>query len=291
MLRLLAILCLALAPGAAMAEPASLEAYMGQARVRPDAVIAYGKAPTQVVELFLPKGRRPHPVVALLHGGCWRAEYEGLPQTSTLAADLARRGYAVWNIEYRRLGEPGGGYPGTFQDVGAAMDRLRGAAAAYNLDTRRLVAVGHSAGGHLALWAASRDRLPASSPLHVAHPMPIPVVVSLAGIGDLKAQARNTCGDDIPSLVGASTRKDAYADTSPAELLPSGARVVMINGSRDQVVEPSSGLAYVLKRRKVGDAGEAVTIPGAGHFDLVIPTTPAWNAIVAIVEREMAALR
>ena len=154
----------------AQAAPATVDDYMGQAQAKADARIAYGPAPAQMVELFLPKGNGPHPVVVLIHGGCFLAEYQGLPQTSGIAADLAGRGYAVWNVEYRKLGEDGAGYPGTFQDVADAVDRIRTEAPTYKLDSRRVVAVGHSAGGHLGLWAASRARLPKDSPLWRARP-------------------------------------------------------------------------------------------------------------------------
>ncbi|MCR5880506.1 alpha/beta hydrolase [Phenylobacterium sp. J367] len=154
-MRWLALFLGLMAATVAEAEPASLDAYMSQPRVQPDAVIRYGEAPSQVVELFKPRGQGPHPVVVLLHGGCYLKAYEGLPQTSGIAADLARRGYAVWNVEYRGLGEPGAGYPGTFQDVAAAIDRIRAEAKTHGLDPTRVVALGHSAGGHLALWAAA----------------------------------------------------------------------------------------------------------------------------------------
>jgi acetyl esterase/lipase len=232
--------------------------------------------------------------VVLLHGGCFLQQYEGFPQTSALAADLAGRGYAVWNVEYRKLGEAGAGYPGTFQDVATAIDRLRIEAPKYDLDLRRVIAVGHSAGGHLALWAASRGKLPSASPLHVADPLPIGAVISLAGIGDLKGQGKVfalPCGDDtIDRLVDTANRRNPFADTSPAELLPSGAKVVMVHGVFDPVMPPYTGRDYVLRVRQAGDAAEAVTIPGAAHFDLVIPTTPAWKQIVAILERETKAL-
>jgi len=269
----------------AMADPATVQDYMAQPQVKADARVAYGPAPAQVVELFLPKGRGPHPVVVLIHGGCYLAEYQGLPQTSGIAADLAHRGYAVWNVEYRKLGEAGAGYPGTFLDVADAVDRLRAEAPKYGLDTKSVVAVGHSAGGHLALWAAARAKLPKTSPLWRADPLKIGAVVSLGGIGDLEGQAdifAGACGPEpIPRIIGLADRKNAYADTSPAALLPSGAPITMISGDLDHVMPPPTGRAYAERVRKAGDAAEAVAIPGASHFDLVIPTTPAWKTVVA----------
>ncbi len=294
MLKGLLALVLMMSASMAAAEPASLDDYMKLARHKADETMRYGPAPSQVAELFLPKGAGPHPVVVLLHGGCFLKQYEGFPQTSALAADLAGRGYAVWNVEYRKLGEPGAGYPGTFQDVATALDRLRIEAPKHGLDLRRVIAIGHSAGGHLALWAASRGKLPAGSPLRTADPLPIGAVISLAGIGDLKGQGKvfaMPCGDDtIDRLVDTAHRKQPFADTSPAELLPTGVRVVMVHGVFDPVMPPYTGRDYAMMARKAGDQAEAVTIPGAAHFDLVIPSTPAWKEIVAILDREMKAL-
>ncbi len=278
----------------AAAEPASLEDYMRQVRHRPDAVVHYGAAPSQVAELFLPKSKPPHPVVILLHGGCFLKQYEGFAQTSALAADLAGRGYAVWNVEYRKLGEAGAGYPGTFQDVATAVDRLREEAPKHDLDLRRVIAVGHSAGGHLALWAAARGRIAATSPLHADKPLAIRTVISLAGIGDLKGQGRVfalPCGDDtIERLVDERGRKAPFADTSPAELLPTGAKVVMVHGVFDPVMPPYTGREYAARVRKAGDAAEVVTIPDAAHFDVVIPATAAWTQVAGVIDREMRAL-
>jgi acetyl esterase/lipase len=295
MRRWLAAILGAFAAQAAHAEPASLDDYMKQTAHPPDAAVHYGPAPSQVAELFLPKGKGPHPVVVLLHGGCFLQRLEGFTQTSGLAADLAGRGYAVWNVDYRKLGEPGAGYPGTFQDVAAAVDRLRAEAPTYGLDLHRVVAVGHSAGGHLALWAASRGRLPAGSPLYTPDPLRIGAVISLAGIGDLKGQGKVfalPCGDDtLDRLLDTANRKAPFADTSPAELLPTGARVVMVNGVFDPVMPPYTGRDYALKVRKAGGAAEVVTIADAGHFDVVIPRTAAWKVVVETLAREAAALR
>lgn len=269
----------------AMAAPKTVDDYMTQPQAKADARIAYGAEPAQVAELFLPKGRGRHPVVVLIHGGCYLAEYEGLAQTSGMAADLARRGYAVWNVEYRKLGEPGAGYPGTFLDIADAVERLRAEAPKHSLDLRRVVAVGHSAGGHLALWAASRAKLPRTSPLWRADPLKIAAVVSLGGIGDLEGQGHifaGACGPEpIPRIIGLADRPDAYADTSPAELLPAGVRVTMISGDLDHVMPPATGRDYADRVRRAGDAAEAVAIPGASHFDVVIPTTEAWTSVVA----------
>jgi len=293
--RWLAMILLLMSAQPAMADPATVQDYMAQPQAKADARIAYGSEPAQVADLFLPKGKGPHPVVVLIHGGCYLAEYQGLPQTSGIAADLAKRGYAVWNVEYRKLGEAGAGYPGTFLDVADAVDRLRVEALKYDFDLKRVVAVGHSAGGHLALWAAARAKLPKASPLWRADPVKIRAVVSLGGIGDLEGQRdvfAGACGPEpIPKIIGLAERADAYADTSPAALLPTGSRTVMISGSLDHVMPPPTGVAYVERVRKAGDSAEAIALPGVSHFDVVIPTTAAWGEVAGMIDREVHALR
>ena len=285
----------ALAATPAPAEPLGWQTYTERPHVKADVRIAYGPSPAQVVDLFLPKGSGPFPVVVLIHGGCYMAQFDGLPQVSPMAADLARRGYAVWNLDYRKLGEAGAGYPGTFVDVADAVDRLRTEAQRYHLDLRRVVALGHSAGGHLALWAASRARLPKTSPLWRADPLRIGAAISLAGIGDLKGQGTvfgGACGQEaIPSVIDAQGRKDPYYDTSPAEMLPLGVRVVMISGDFDHVMPPFTGRDFVLKLRAAGDTAEVISIPDAGHFDVVAPEAPAWKVVTGTLAREFAALK
>jgi acetyl esterase/lipase len=275
----------------ARAEPAPLSASLEQPRQAPDAVVRYGEAPSQIVELFEPKGAGPFPVVVLLHGGCYLKELGGLRETSGIARDLANRGFAVWNVEYRRLGEAGAGYPGTFQDVADAIDQLRDEAAARHLDLTRVVAVGHSAGGQLALWAAARSRIPAASPLYRAHPLPIGAVVSLAGIGDLERHGdvfSHACGaDTFGRLLGP---KPSFTDTSPARMLPTGVPVVLVHGVYDHVMPPFTGREYAAEVTKAGDRAELVVIPDAGHFDLVIPTTPAWRAVADAIARQVRSL-
>src|SRR5215468_7306163 len=116
-----------------------------------DLRVAYGKGDFQFADLRLPPGKGPHPVVIVIHGGFWRAAYD-LVYAGHMSAALTRRGVATWNIEYRRVGHPGGGFPGTLDDVAAAVDHLAQIAPSHSLDLSRVIAIGHSAGGHLALW-------------------------------------------------------------------------------------------------------------------------------------------
>ncbi len=268
--------------------PITFSGLLAVERARADTRIAYGADPLQFGELWLPQGRGPHPVAVLIHGGCWRADLPGLELMDYMAADLRDRGYAVWNIEYRRIGHPGGGYPGTFQDVAGGLDHLRAIAPQYRLNLRRVVVSGHSAGGHLALWAASRNRLPKSSPLRSENPLPVRGVVALAGIADLesyRASGPDACGgpETIDGLVDAASAagRDLYADTSPPAMLPLGMRQVVVSGVLDPIVPARFGQAYAAAAAGRGDRAVHVELTGAGHFELIDPTSAIWPRIAA----------
>jgi acetyl esterase/lipase len=274
------------AGGGAAAAPMTLQDYL--ALKGPDASlrVAYGAAPSQFAELFAPAGPGPgpFPVAVIIHGGCWTKEYGGITQMRNIADDLLRQGVAVWNIEYRRFDEDGGGYPGMYHDVATAMDRLRALAPAHRLDLSRIVLVGHSAGGHLAQWAGSRARLPRSSPLYVADPLPVPVVISLGGLADLRNEAaliKTSCERDTAQLAGtpSAARPDVFADTSPAEMLPAGVRTVLIHGEFDTVSPPRVGHDYARRAIAAGDAAEVVVLPGGSHYDEVAASSPSWSIV------------
>ena len=137
----------------------------------PDRRIAYGKEPSQYGELRVPAGAGPHPLVVLIHGGCFKAAYATAGYFGAMADALKGDGIATWNIEFRRLGETGSGWPGTYLDVGRAVDHVREIAADYHLDLGRVAVVGHSTGGHLAMWAAACHRLTRASDLYVPDPL------------------------------------------------------------------------------------------------------------------------
>jgi acetyl esterase/lipase len=279
---------------AAQAAPISYTDLLARPRPQSTKVESYGTAKEQTGELFLPKGAGPHPVIVLIHGGCWLAELPGTELMDYIAADLQKRGFAVWNIEYRRVGEAGGGYPGTFLDIADALDHLRTLAPANALDLSRVVVVGHSAGGHLALWAAARGRLAKTSPLYRKNPMAIAGVVSLAGIADLAAYRANgpsACGgpSTIDGLVGPSkaAHQDVYADTSPAALLPIGVRQEIVSGSLDHIVPTHFAAEYTAKAKAAGDNATTLDIADAGHFELIDPTSAAWKTIEPLIEAMM----
>jgi acetyl esterase/lipase len=252
-------------------------------RPQPSLTLAYGDDPYQKVDLWLPDGAGPHPVVLMVHGGCWQTEIADRSLMSWIAADLRGRGIAVWNIDYRGVDRPGGGYPGTFLDSAAAADALRRHAPAYRLDLDRLVAVGHSAGGHLALWLAGRSRIGADSPLRPADPLPIRHVVSLGGLPDLEQAARppgSGCGTEvIARLTGGR-----FADTSVPNLAPIGAAQTLINGDRDRIIPTHYAGDYADRMRAAGDRVRVRIVANQGHVELVTPDTPAWAAAVEAIE-------
>ena len=255
-----------------------------------DRRIAYGALPDQFGELWLPAGGNLAKVVILIHGGCWRADLPGLELLNPAAADLRRRGFAVWNIEYRRLGG-GGGWPETFDDIATAVDFLRVLARTERFDLGRISAVGHSAGGHLALWAAARRNLPSDGSGRSRHPLHLSAVTTLAGIDDLAEYHEHgpaACGGPqvIENLIGVSARglPPALADTSPAELLPLRVQQAVVSGELDPIVPPAFGHAYALKARRAGDHVQEVVVPSAGHFELIDPTGPAWTRVAREIE-------
>ncbi len=257
----------------------------GRARPAPSHSIRYGADPLQTVDLWLPKGKGRHPVVVMVHGGCWQSEIADRTLMDWIADDLARHGVAVWNIDYRGVDRPGGGYPGTFQDAAAATDRLREAADAYNLDLTRVVAVGHSAGGHLALWLAGRGRLPQGSPLRTARPLRIDHVISLGGLPDLaatEASPDNGCGTEVVRRL-TGDRADRFSDTSVPALLPLGVPQDLVNGREDRIIPYRLATGYVEQARAAGDHVTLHTVPATGHVELIAPETAAWATTRALV--------
>jgi acetyl esterase/lipase len=287
-----ALAALVLAALASTASAVELKDFLALPKPLPTHEISYGAAPSQGIDVFLPAGKGPHPVALLIHGGCW-SDFPGAgrEQLRPLAAEWARRGVAVWSIGYRRANEAGGAYPNLYLDVATAVDRLRSEAARLGIDTERSVLAGHSAGGHLALWAASRTRLPAGGPLQPSgEPLPVRGVVSIAGVGDLAAFAPRlpgSCGRGILERLRGDG-SDAYADVSPARLgLPDGVRsVVMLSAAEDQIVPLRAARDY--RQALAPDAARRVRlrdVANAGHFDLVTPGTLAFELVFEEVLR------
>ncbi|CAO4178859.1 Acetyl esterase/lipase [Methylorubrum populi] len=274
--------------GPALADPVELAVFRDLLRPSPTLHLTYGGAPSQGIDVFLPAGRGPHPIAVIIHGGCWSATTAGREQMRHLGPDLTRRGVAVWSIGYRRANEAGGGYPGTYQDVGAALDRLAEEAGAHHLDLSRVVFVGHSAGGHLALWAASRGSLLATSPSRAITRLVPRAVISLEGVGDLATFARFVpvlCG---PGIVERLAPADKLSEVSPAALPPAGVPIFLVSGVLDRLTPP--WVAYDYARAVQGRSGRAlqlINVPDAGHFDLVTPSAPAWQEVRGLIEASL----
>ena len=242
--------------------------------------IPYGKDPLNFGELRLPKGPGPHPVAVIIHGGCWMAEY-GLSYMGHMAAALTEAGIATWSLEYRRIGNEGGGWPGTFQDVARGTDYLRSLAKTYPLDLNRVVALGHSAGGHLVLWLGARKQLPKGSPLFEDNPLSLRGIVGLAAITDLR-KTGTACDGSVEGLLGGGAKDLAsiYDQASPVELLPIGVKQSVIHGEKDNLVPAQMSGDYAEAAKKKGDAVKLVIIEKAGHFELVDPNSSAWSQVM-----------
>ncbi|RST32251.1 alpha/beta hydrolase [Sphingomonas ginkgonis] len=266
--------------------PISLAAFKALPRPTPTAELSFGRNEPQKVDIFLPNGAGPYPVVVLIHGGCWSKTTAGRQQLRHLGAELAAQGIAAWSIGYRRADEYGGGFPGTFDDVARAIDLLEDEAPRYQLDLRRVAFVGHSAGGHLALWAASRATSRGGDAIE--HPVRVkPVlVISLAGITDLHSFAPtipSLCGPGVlEALTGTSTGRASattLARISPAHMPLPDTRVVLVSGGMDQVVPASQATDYVNAHHERRSSIEQLNLPETGHFDLVTPGTSAWRRV------------
>jgi acetyl esterase/lipase len=250
---------------AAASLPAFAQNILTLAPPKANARIPYGKAPQQFGDLFLPTGGGPHPAVIFIHGGFWSNSY-GLTHAAHLCAALARAGAAVWSLEYRRLGDPGGDWAGMSDDIVRGSQQLVPNASRYNLDLKRVIASGHSAGGQLALWLAAQMAVDLRG------------VVPLAAISDLRrAYALQLDGGVVGQLLGGSPDRvpQRYAAASPRELLPISAPQRVVHGTADNVVpfDMSEGFAKASKNAKL------VPLPGAGHFDLIDPRTKFWPII------------
>ncbi|MEV7113730.1 alpha/beta hydrolase [Streptomyces anulatus] len=288
---------------------AETESAFAHPEVAPDRSAAYGDHPDQVVDFYAPRdGRTGAPLVVLLHGGAWRAPYDRA-HVSPLADFLARRGFAVASVEYRRggddipqqrdgaestrasgVGPVAGRWPETFDDVAAAMDAMPVLAARElpGADVRRIVVTGHSAGGHLALWAAARHVLPEGSPWRLPAPPPLRGVVALAPIADFKVAAElGVCGGAVAQLLGGEADfEDRAAQADPGVLLPTGIATAIVQGVEDIVVPQAVSEAYVDAAARSGEMVGLTLLGGVGHFPLIDPAADA----CAVVAEEITQL-
>jgi acetyl esterase/lipase len=243
---------------------------------RPTARLAYGPDPLQFAELRVPDGGGPHPLAVALHGGFWKARYD-LAHLGHACEALRQGGIATLSVEYRRVGQAGGGYPGTLEDVARALELLP-RLSAHRIRADRAVVFGHSAGGQLALWLAGTQRslLGAQSTLTGA--------LSLAGVTDLaRGAALLLGGGAVEAFLGGppEAAKEAYAKASPIALLPLGVPQVLLHGEDDDTVPVAFSADYAQWARARGDEVRFQPLAGVGHFELVDPRSTAWPQVVA----------
>jgi acetyl esterase/lipase len=230
-----------------------------------NARIPYGKDPQQFGDLRLPTGPGPHPVVIFIHGGFWRAAYN-LDHAGHLCAALAHAGAATWNIEYRKIGDPGGGWPGTLEDVLHAAEHLVRIAPRYGLDLKRIVGSGHSAGGQLVLWLAAQMAVDLRG------------IAPLAAVSDLRrAWALQLSGGVVRQFLGGTPEQvpQRYASTSPIELLPISVPQRMVHGTADEIVPYEMSERFAKKSQNA----KLIRLNGAGHFELIDPRTKEWETV------------
>jgi acetyl esterase/lipase len=278
----------------AATHPMTLDEYMALRGPAPAAQIAYGPAPQQFVQLFIPTGGGPFPVVVLVHGGCFLSKYEGIRQMGNIAGALAADGMAVWNVEYRRADEFGGGYPGTFQDIGSALRLLVKKAPDYHLDMTRFLVMGHSAGAYLAQWSAGRGNIPEWSPLHEKDAISIPTVVALGDLGQSLRPPRTPgtktdCGTPGEELLGplSAARVDANLDIGIDALRPNGSHTIFVAGELDKYAPISELRAYAARIKAMHDSAEVIALPGASHFDEIAASSPSWKLLRSIIRRAL----
>lgn len=227
--------------------------------------IQYGRDGNQFGELRVPAGQKLHPVIVFLHGGFWRSRYD-LSHTGHLCVALVGAGWATWSLEYRRLGQAGGGWPGTLDDVRQGASHLEKIAGPYELDLSCVVAVGHSAGGQLALWLAGQPDVSLLG------------VVALAAVSDLRSAWSLGLSDGVVAqFLGGTPDEfpDRYASCSPAELLPLHTPQRLVHGTEDHVVPFSMSERFV----RISKNGRLIALHGAGHHEVIDPRSKEWPVV------------
>jgi len=246
--------------------------------------VHYGPGPLQFAELRFPSGSGPFPLLFVIHGGWWLSEYD-LSHIGHLCVKFTSYAIVTCSIEYRRIGDAGGGWPGTFLDVANAIeyfkDRLSRDA---RVDIKRAGVLGHSAGGHLALWLGGKHRIPKSSALHTDERQWLIAAISLAGVADLATAWRLNLGDGaVGKLVGGSPDQypRRYQEASPLKLLPMGLKQVLIHGRADDRVPISQSERFDMEAKVTGDDSSLFSLDGVGHFEIIDPESSAWNTVAS----------
>ncbi len=252
--------------------------HLVSANAHPYTTLRYGPEPEQVGELRLPAAATAAraPLVVLLHGGFWREAYRR-DVMAPLAVDLARRGVATWNVEYRRVGGSGGGCPQTFADVACAVDFCATLGGSSTFDPRAPIILGHSAGAHLALWCAARARLPLNRP--GASPTVMPrLAVAIGAVADLTEARRLGLGARAVDAFVPSVADEAW--TNPRALLPLGIAQLLAHGTEDESVPCALAAAYAAAAQRLGDRLEWLALEGVTHMPPIDPRSEAWRRIL-----------
>ena len=278
------LLCLGVLSLRATSAQITPQEILARGPVEADYRIPYGADSEQFGDLRLPEGEGLHPVAVVIHGGCLRS-FATLRTLDRFSEALTEAGLATWNIEYRRVDSPGGGWPNTLLDVADGLDHVRALAERHSLDLDRVVLIGHSAGGGLAAWAAARHRIPASSPLYRSDPLPVGgalVLANGAALEPYRPLDEQLCGADVIDLLVGGTPEevpDNYASASPERMLPLGVRQRLLIGADDAALTQEVAVEYARRAREAGDDVQVMLIPDADHFELVAPWSEVWPVV------------
>jgi acetyl esterase/lipase len=258
--------------------------------------IRYGDDAAQFGDFWLPDGEGPFPLVVFFHGGWWKSEYT-LGYAGYLCAALKAEGIATWSVEYRRVGATGGGWPATFEDAASGFDYVSTLIETYFLDPARIITMGHSAGGHLAFWIAGRQHVANDSEIfRSVQTANLRGIVALAGAVDLRLTI-DLAGDsifahdrdEVHRLMGGSPDDvpERYDAGNPGDLLPLQAPQFLIQGSDDDQIPPEMMSRWAARSRRAGSDVVITKIPGAGHFDVVDPSSSAWAIVLGQIKASL----
>lgn len=259
-------------PASACGSPYELLAAAKAKATKPDLIEQYGQLSLQKGELRLPPGKGPFPVAVVIHGGCWDRQFESLEGTAPLADMLTKRGIATWNIEYRVSGDPGAVFPATFSDIAAGVDHVRILAQRYPLDLSRSAVVGHSAGAHLALWAASRPKLDSQFAREALRPAAVAAIDGPGSVAEFVGPDQEVCGKAvITNLMGGTPAEhpDRYRMASPLGQLPLGIRTLLVKGGLGRFMD-----GYEASAKAAGDTVVTLKTDPDNHFDMITPGQP-----------------
>lgn len=264
----------------------------------PDHRVTYGSELWQFGDLWIPEtAHHAHlPLVVFFHGGWWKSEYD-LGYAGHLCRALKNAGIATWSVEYRRVGETGGGWPNTFLDAAAGLDFVKKLADRWPLDVSRVISMGHSAGGHLAFWAAGRRQISPLSEIFKPPQVSLIGAVALAGAVDLRLTIELS-GDstfahdkeEVYALLGGKPSEvpERYGSANPGDLLAFGIPQILVQGTADDQIPPQLPSRWAELSRRMGDSVVTSIIPDADHFDVVDPESHAWATVLHLVRKALS---